>query len=212
MKIKEIYSKFGITPNLAEHMITVACVGLFIKDHWKGPEIDWKKVKKTALLHDLGNIVRFDFDKYPQFLGPEISRIDYWKEVQAETIAKYGNDDHDATEKMLQELNVSKDIANVILEKSFGNSVQVAKGDNWYAKILSYCDNRVMPKGVVTLEEMILDTKERAPKYANRPDFEELCDSSREVEKQIQENLNNPVDQINKNSVKVDNSLLETEI
>ena len=174
--------------------------------------IDWKKVKKTALLHDLGNIVRFDFDKYPQFLGPEISRIDYWKEVQAETIAKYGNDDHDATEKMLQELNVSKDIANVILEKSFGNSVQVAKGDNWYAKILSYCDNRVMPKGVVTLEERILDTKERAPKYANRPDFEELCDSSREVEKQIQENLNNPVDQINKNSVKVDNSLLETEI
>ena len=212
MKIKKIYSKLGITPNLAEHMMRVTSVALYIRDHWKGHEIDWEKVRKTALLHDLGNIVRFDFDKYPEFLGPERSRIDYWKKVQTETIDKYGNDDHDATKKMLEELKVDKNVTKVILEKSFGNSVQVAKGDDWYAKILSYCDNRVMPNGIVTLEERITDTLDRAPKYANRPDFEDLCNASREVEKQIQENLDVPVDQITSNSIKVNQILLETEI
>jgi hypothetical protein len=212
MKIKEIYSKYGITPNLAEHMMRVTAVALYIGDHWKGPELDWNKVKITALLHDLGNIVRFDFDKYPQFLGPEQSRIDYWKKVQAETIAKYGNDDHDATKKMLEELKVDGDITKVILEKSFGNSVQISKSDNWYTKILSYCDNRLMPNGIVTLEERIKDTLERAPKYANRPDFEDLCDASREIEKQIQGKMDVSVNKISNESVKVDNSLIEVDI
>ena len=90
MKIADIYNKFSITPNLAEHMMTVTGIAMYIGKYWRGPKIDWEKVKKTALLHDLGNIVRFDFDKYPQFLGSEQSRIDYWKKIQAETINKYG--------------------------------------------------------------------------------------------------------------------------
>ena len=40
MKIKKIYSKLGITPNLAEHMMRVTSVALYIRDHWKGHEID----------------------------------------------------------------------------------------------------------------------------------------------------------------------------
>jgi len=213
MKIKDIYKKFGITPNLAQHMLTVTKVALFIGDHWQGPKIDWEMVKKTALLHDLGNIVRFDLDKHSYFLGPEKARINHWKKVQKRTIIKYGSDDHEATRKMLDELGVNLKIKKIILDKSFGNSVQVAKSNDWYAKILHYCDSRVMPHGVVTLKERLQDIRGRMPKYANRPDFEDLLSASREIESQIQQHLGVSVSKINKNSIsKIEDNLLETEI
>jgi hypothetical protein len=213
MKVKAIYKKLGIIPNLAEHMVTVARVALLIKNHWQGPKLDWEMVKKTALLHDLGNIVRFDLDKYSHFLGLEAVRIDYWKGVQMKTIAKYGKDDHQATKKMLDELGTDQKIIKVILNKSFGGSVQLARNNDWPAKILHYADARVMPHGVVTLEERIQDTRERMPKYANRPDFEDLVAATREIEKQIQEKLDIAVSAINQDSVKkIKENLLETEI
>ncbi|MFC1790070.1 HD domain-containing protein [Patescibacteria group bacterium] len=201
MKIKDIYQRLGIIPDLVEHMLTVTKVVLFIKRHWRGPEIDWKRLVKTALLHDVGNIVKFDFDKYPQFLGKEQKRILHWKKTQAQTIAKYGTDDHEATKKMLKELKLDQEMIKVILEKSFGNSVQVAKGNNWYAKILHYADGRVMPHGVVTLEERFQDVRERRPKYTNRPDFEDLLTASREIESQIQAQLDMPISAINKKTI-----------
>lgn len=57
MKISDIYKKFGIPPNLQEHMLRVCGVVSFIKKHWNNADIkiDWDLVKKTSLLHDLGN-------------------------------------------------------------------------------------------------------------------------------------------------------------
>ena len=52
-----------------------------------------------ALLHDLGNIVKFDLEKYPDFLGKEKPRLEYWKKVQKEVREKYGSDDHDVAIK-----------------------------------------------------------------------------------------------------------------
>lgn len=98
-------------------------------------------------MHDAGNIVRFDFERFPGFIKEQRDNIDYWKEQQKKTIAKYGYDDHQATKKMLEELNIDKETIKVVLEKSFGNSVQTARGDNWYAKILLYCNLKVMPHG-----------------------------------------------------------------
>lgn len=71
MTIKEIYKMFRVPPNLQEHMIRVAKVARFIFDHWVGPKLDWQKLEKICLLHDLGNVVKFDLDRYPEFLGRE---------------------------------------------------------------------------------------------------------------------------------------------
>lgn len=201
MIIKEIYERFGVPPNLAQHMLTVTKVCLFLKDHWIGPELDWDKVTKTAMLHDLGNVVKFDFDKYPEFLGPEISRVDYWKEVQKQTINKYGSDDHEATKIMLEEIEIEPEAINTILNKSFGRSVETAGSDNWYPKILLYADLRVLPNGIATLEERFADVRERMPKYVERPDFVDLLNAGRKIEKQIQENMSIPVFEINREMV-----------
>ena len=109
MKLGEVYKKFGSPPNLQEHMLRVCGVTSYICEHWIGKEeFDWEKVRKISLLHDVGNIVKFDFDKYPQFLGDELKNIEYWRGTQKKIIEKYGNDDHDATKNMLLEIGVER--------------------------------------------------------------------------------------------------------
>ncbi len=197
MNIKTLYRKFGITPNLAQHMLIVAGVVLFIRDHWIGEILDWESLRKAALLHDVGNVVKFDLDKYPELLGEEKANLDYWKQIQKQTINKYGNDDHEATKKMLNEVGVDKKIIEIIIQKSFGNSKQTAASKDWYSKILLYSDLRVLTAGVATMQERFKDIKERMPKYVNRPDFRELLKACEDIESQIQENLDVSVSEIN---------------
>lgn len=201
MNIKSVYGKFGVTPNLEKHMLTVAQVILFIKEHWRGPEIDWEALKKSALLHDVGNIVKFDLEKYPHLLGDKKYKIGYWKQIQKETIEKYGRDDNEATKKMLYEVGINKKIIEIVFNKAFGNVVQIAASQDWYVKILLYADLRVLPDGVATMEERFEDIRERMPKYTNRIDFEDLLEAAKEIENQIQEKLNIPVSEINNKSI-----------
>ena len=138
MTIEEIYSEFTIPPNLAEHMLTVAKVVFNIKEHWVGIEIDWNILVKSALLHGIGNIVKFKFDEGTELMGKEASNIDYWMEVQKKIIDKYGADDHVASDNMLKEIGVSEKILEIIQNKSFGRSIEISKAEDWYPKILLY--------------------------------------------------------------------------
>ncbi len=117
-------------------------------------------------------------DKYPEFLGNEQKNIDYWKRIQRKIIEKYGTDDHDATKLILEELNLDNKLIDIILRKSFGNSVEIAKSENWPLKLLYYADLRTLPNGIGTLEERIGDVGARMPKYTSRPDFDDLCEAS----------------------------------
>lgn len=126
MKIAEIYKKFNIPPNLQEHMLRVGSLVEYLKNHWKGDnQIDWNLAIKVALLHDLGNIVKFDFDKHPEFLGDEQKNIKRWKALQTKIIKRYGADDDKVTKSMLSELGVNNHISEIIYSKRFGNSVEV---------------------------------------------------------------------------------------
>lgn len=201
MTVREIYEKYSIPPNLQEHMLFVNRVAVFISRHWTGPKIDWTTIQKSALLHDLGNIVKFNFDIFPEFLGLEKTKIEYWKSEQLRIVKKYGNDDHVATQKMLGEIGVDKKIVDTILNKSFGNSVRVSAGSDWAQKILLYCDLRVLPLGICTLEERLEDIKKRFPKYTSRSDFDDLLAAAYRLENQIQDNLDISVIKVDKNSV-----------
>lgn len=200
---KEIYQEFGIPPSLQEHMLRVWGIVSFIERHWTNKEIviDWDTVKKAALLHDLGNIVRFDFVNHSGFLGPEQVNVDHWREVQKQVIEKYGEDDHKATEKMLQEIGVEQTIIDIIGNKSFGNSISIKDSTDWLSKILAYADFRTLPTGIGTLEERIADIKTRMPKYTNRPDFEDLVAACKEIEAQISANLDAPLANINEETI-----------
>jgi hypothetical protein len=192
--VKKIYQQFAVPPNLQTHMLRVTSVADYICSHWRGLPIDKDLVKKAALLHDLGNIVKFDFDKHPEFLGDETRHVDYWKSVQNSIIKKYGTDDHSAAEKMLIEIDAPADVIEIVQGKSFGKATEIKDNPNWLLKILFYSDMRVTPHGIGTLEERLADIRER---YAQYKDKQELFLACSEIEKQIQENVDIPLSSIN---------------
>jgi hypothetical protein len=210
MTIIEVYQKFKNPPNLQEHMLRVTKVGLFIYNHWTGSSIDKDLLLKVLLLHDIGNIVKFDMVKYPHFLGKEEQRIAYWIGVQKEIIDKYGSDDNEVTGKMLNELGVDQIILKTVLDMSYLNALNIAKSDNWILKILLYSDLRVSPSGVIPLRNRLDDVFSRLEKYKNRKD---LYDAALMIENQIQDNIDISVSKITDESITADdNQLLEIEI
>lgn len=209
MTIGEVYQKFGIPPNLQEHMLRVWAVVDFLEKHWLGEKVDWEMTKKAALLHDLGNMVKFDFDKHPEFLGEEQKNIDFWRKAKEDLVAKYGADDHEATRKMLQDIGIDELLTETILSKSFGRSVATVESDNWPLKILYYADLLTLPSGIGTLEDRMADVRNRMPKYTQRPDFEDLVAACRQIESQIQANLTVPVSEITNETIKIDWEVLK---
>lgn len=210
MTIKDIYEKLGTPPNLQEHMLRVTSVSMYIAEHWQGSTLERNILKTMLLLHDIGNIVKFDLEKYPEFLGEkEAKRVDYWVKRQSEAIDKYGKDDHDATVAMLEELHIPQDIQERIFAMGYWDVENVVKSEDWYLKVALYSDLRVGPFGILTLQERLDDIHSRLAKYKERP---ELIDFAKELEKQVQENMDVSVNTITDETAPINDNLLSHEI
>lgn len=212
MNIRQVYEKYNIPSNLQTHMLRVGKIANYICAHWTGKKIDRKLIRKMALVHDLGNIVKFDFEKNLGFFGYEISRIDYWKDMQKQMIEKYGADDHEATINMLKEAGLDVAVITAALSGNFSNSRTTATLDIWEPKILFYSDLRVMPDGVSTIDARFSDILKRMDKYRFRPDLGELFNACRDIEKQIQENVSIKLKDINNDTLLYDDAYLDIEI
>jgi len=213
MKVREIYKKYKIPPNLQEHMLRVTKIALFITDHWRNHEIDKDLILKAGLLHDLGNIVKFQMEKHPDFLGEEEKRLQYWLKVQKEMIKKYGDDDHLATGKMLEESGIDSEVLQIIMKKSFHQAVKMEKANNWTLKVLFYADLRVGPLGIVPLKERFNEAIPRLKMYKETDYLDGLVKACYQIEKQIQANLEVDVSKITEETLKADDKeLLNTEI
>ena len=77
--IQEIYTHYQIMPVLQQHMLRVAGVTDLICQ-LAGDKVDSHNVVIAALLHDSGNIIKFDLQRFPHFLEPE--GLDYWLQAQ----------------------------------------------------------------------------------------------------------------------------------
>ncbi len=213
MIISYVYKKFVTPPNLQKHLLLVTHVAMYIAQNFKGQNIDINKLRVAALLHDLANIVKFDFVKHPEFLGEERQNINYWIDQQKQVIDHYGVDDHSATNKMLNEVGVSDEIKNIILSKAFGNATEVNNSQSWEAKILLYSDLRVGPFGILSLKERIDDIVSRLEKYRNRPDLPNLISACQNIEKQIVETTGIDISKLSESDLAIsDDSLLNTPI
>lgn len=212
MKVKEAYKKYEIPPNLQAHSLQVTKISLFIANHWCGDNIDKKLILKAGLLHDLGNIVKFQIEKYPEFLGKERKRLNYWLRIQKKMIKKYGKDDLQATKKMLRELGVDSEVLQIIMGKNFHQVIKTEKSDNWTLKVLFYADLRVGPFGIVSLKERFKEVIPRVKIYREADNLNELVKACYRIEKQIQANLDVDVSKITEELIeKDDTELLNTE-
>jgi len=165
MTIKEIYTTYSIPQNLQEHMLRVAAMGSIICQNVQNITIDTNLIVKTLLLHDMGNIIKFDFSMSHFLSAMDQERIDYLKKIQKEFVEKYGEDVNAATKKIIIEITTDQRILH-LFENSKGDSIKdFIDGEEWDRKISYYCDMRVGPLGVVTLGQRFDDLKDR---YAMR--------------------------------------------
>ncbi len=174
MQIKQIYEQYQIMPQLATHMLRVAGVGKLILDGWHG-EIDCDLVMKALLLHDMGNLAKFDFSNEGQKKQKSAELVDlpYWRTQQAFFWAKYGKQAHEATIAILKELGQGEVIS--VLEQDHvgyanGYPAQLIQQDA-PARIVGYADVRVTPVGVVSMKDRIADLYRRYGRELSWYDF-----------------------------------------
>ena len=188
-KIKDLYLEFKIPKNLQRHMLRVACVGKYIAEDWKNT-IDQKSITETLLLHDLGNLLKFDFTNGLDLLDEDERNAAYWLEVQSELKSKYSSDEHEATQMMAKEAGVSKRVLFLLNNMGSSNLHKTLKTDDWELKICSYSDFRVSPYGFITVEERFKDILQRYENrdhvLANKEKTLEKMNYCLELEKQLQ--------------------------
>ncbi len=161
MKIIDVYEKYNIPQNLQSHMLQVAAVGSIVAG-WmqerEDLEIDIDIVIAELLLHDMGNILKFDFSKHVTFSEEEIDRL---KKVQKEFVEKYGTDEHAATQTIAKELNVDEKVLDIMEHTGSSTLHLIVEGSDWYYKICQYADLRVAPYGIVSVRERFEDVYKR---------------------------------------------------
>jgi hypothetical protein len=145
-------------PNLQEHMLRVAGVASLITNNY-AKTIDKEVIITAALLHDLGNMAKIKLGAFPEFAEP--LGVKHWDKILTDFKNKYGNNDYIATYAILRELNIPKEIYNLVTSLEFAKAPQTAKSENLGLKICLYSDARVSPHGVVLLNERLDEVKVR---------------------------------------------------
>ena len=182
-KISDIYDEYKIMPRLRDHMLRVAAVAKIICKNFEGT-LSEEDIVTTCLLHDMGNILKFQLDLLPGFTDPE--GLVYWEGVKEEYKRKYGEDEHLATIQIAKELKVSDRILELINAISFVGSSETAAGADFGSKIVEYCDSRVTPFGITSLEGRLMDLRKRyGHKGGDTPQRRAYESAVRLIEKQI---------------------------
>ena len=153
-------------PTLQDHQYRVAAVAKALCERAALP-LPKENIVSGCLLHDMGNIIKFDLNKIPE--GLTIDNLDYWKGVQKDTVAQYGSDEHHATYRMAEELGVSPTTLEVVAHIGAKHAPQMLSERKNNVLIATYSDFRVIPTGVTTLAGRIADLLER---YTDTPKYE----------------------------------------
>lgn len=150
-------------PNLRLHQLRVAAVASLILDSLS-IEINKKDIISACLLHDMGNIIKFRLDYFPDFNQPE--GMQYWQSVQNDYISKYGKDEHLATVLIAKELSVNTDVVSLIDSVEPSLIEQNRLTTDFGKKISIYADNRVSPHQIVSIAER---NREALNRYKDHP-------------------------------------------
>lgn len=167
--ISDIYTQYSIPPQLQLHQRRVAAVGKLVAE---AHSADVQTVVSACLLHDMGNIIKFKLDRFPEFLEPE--GFEYWKKVQDSFKEKYGTDEQLATLMICDELGVTDTVLDCIRAVGMTKAHHNLTEGTLEERITNYADLRIGPKGLLSLQERLTDGKVR---YGNTHDGVTLTDT-----------------------------------
>lgn len=184
-KVSEIYTEYKIIPSLQEHMFRVAAVAFLICDNFN-ELLPKEEIILACLFHDMGNIIKFKMDVIPEFFEPE--GVGYWQGIKNEYIEKYGDNEHEATIRIMQELNLPDNLISLAGQNRFSLICEHRDSNDVDMKIIHYADGRVNPHGIVSYEERMDEARKRYETHKDSIKEEErrkLVDCGKEIEKQI---------------------------
>lgn len=183
MKIQDIYIKYQIPKHLQEHQIRVAAVAWEICTNLD-KEVPTQEIITAALLHDMGNIIKFTFNS-PLEPYKDLKKKEKLLKLQKKFIDKYGSDVEIATYKILQEISFPEELKKYF-EWIGGKNIQkkidqgLVNEENLENLILVYSDSRVSISGIVSLEERIDEVANRNPRVL------EIAQTAKENTKRIE--------------------------
>lgn len=183
-KILDIYQQYNLMPNLVEHQLRVAAVAQIVGDNFQD-DINTHDVVTAMLLHDMGNIIKFDLSKFPQFCEPH--GIEYWESIRQEMIQKYGSSEHQAHLAIARELGIPEHIVHLIDAVGFSHMKDNVLSEDYERKICAYADTRVGPFGVLSLHDRLEDGRKRYNITASEERWD-LVEAASKLEQQIFEN------------------------
>jgi len=184
---QDIYEAYRVMPSLQLHQLRVAAVGQMVCEALT-QEVNVGEVTLACLFHDMGNIIKSDLSRYPEFLEPE--GLAHWEAVKADYIARYGADTHAANVAIAKEIGLPEHVVRIIDSIGFSNIQAIAAGTWLELKIVEYGDIRVGPHGVVSLEARFADALERyAHRYESRGAAETAYVLYAEYSKRIEKDL-----------------------
>lgn len=134
MIIQDVYNSFDILPSLQLHMLRVAAVTQEVcKQIDKKLSTETTLLITASLLHDLGNLVKFDMTLFPGLFEPEW--VKYRKHQQQKTKEQYGFPAEPATIQMCKELPLSSS-TQILLESVLTSDFKQAIENKLSLKVL----------------------------------------------------------------------------
>lgn len=141
-------------------MLRVAAVGKYLAESFVG-EAQSQNIVATLLLHDLGNLLKFDLVKGLNLLDESERNLEYWTEKKKQLQEQYSSDEHQATFLMAKETSANDKVLFILQHMGSSHLSETLESDDWELKICSYSDFRVGPFGYLTVEERFKNILER---------------------------------------------------
>lgn len=190
-------------PHLELHQLRVASIAWIICDSLS---LDLNKdlIVTACLLHDMGNVIKFDLSQTKSIFGLSDEEIEDITKVKNEFIDKYGDDEHEATVKIIKELGLSDNVIYLAGENRFSSMCKHSKEEDLLKKIIHYSDGRVGPHGVLSYDERMHDANKRYKNHKLSIEEEErdrLVNCGKDIEKYIFSFSNIKPEDINDESV-----------
>ena len=169
MIISSIYKKYPIPNILQMHMLRAASVGALICDNWNFEEnIDKDSVVQALLIHDTGNIIKFNLDASTMLTDQEKKNLNFWKTQQKIYKQKYNNDDHKATQQIAREIKAMENVSYILENSGRSKLQEVINSKDYNLAIVTYADLRCAPYNIVSVDERFDDVIKRY-KDSNHP-------------------------------------------
>jgi hypothetical protein len=184
MKVSQAYKAYQTPKNLQEHMLRTAALASIILDNWTGLEIDKDAIVKACTIHDIAKPMNFDLAKQAQF-GMSESEIEELRQLQNHIKTTFGTEEHQATVGIAKEIGCTQNIVKCIDDLEWKYIPRLLEANEISSLIPIYCDMRIGPKGILTLQVRLDELKKRA----QGDDYEDNVKNGNALEQLIIKNV-----------------------